>query len=144
MYTHRLNNLNYSLLYIYSFFYIKAYEGPWFSTIYLPQFTIFPERSLWLVYYILILYMSLTSYCLTSKRVWWDLIRSKHITLLWLLSTLGDEELRELFCVHFIKKNFGGVKFLRNEIPCGTGSGDSLDRAFSHNEIRVEREAGTV
>ena len=30
-----------------------------------------------------------------SKRVWWDLIRSKHVTLLWLLSTPGDEGLWE-------------------------------------------------
>ena len=36
---------------------------------------------------------SLTSCRHTSKRVWWDLIRSNNVTLFWLLSTPRDEEL---------------------------------------------------
>ena len=40
---------------------------------------------------------------LTSKRVRWDLIRSKHVTLLWLLSTPGDEELWELVSANTIE-----------------------------------------
>ena len=41
-------------------------------------------------------FLSTRSCRLTSKHVWLDLIRSKNVTLLWLVSTPGDEKLWEL------------------------------------------------
>ena len=61
---------------------------------------------------------ALDSRVFTSKCVWWDLIRSKHVTLFWLLSTPGDTYITYINNIHHPIIPVGWGSCAHNIIEC--------------------------